>query len=97
MLRSKIVDYRRIFGINYFLTIIGGDGHGRNRMGGKYLFVGGYFRPDQLEGRESKSLDIWCDDNKLDYVTANTIEELVTNLLELEIKIKTQWKQEVIS
>lgn len=68
--------------IVYYLTIEGGSGHRNRSIGGTYKFVGGYFNPTEMEGRDLYSLEKWCDHKELTYVTADTFEELVTKLEE---------------
>lgn len=66
------------FSIPYYLVINGYPGIGSNN--GKFKFIGGYYYNSQLEGRGNIYLDVWCDDNHLNYVTADTFEELVEKL-----------------
>lgn len=68
----------------YYLRIDGGTGHGKDHLGGKYMFVAGYFSPQDLDGIGNISLDIWCDNNNLKYVTGNNIEEIITQLKKFE-------------
>lgn len=82
-IKNRVYKFTNTFTIPYNLIIKGGEGHGKERLGGTYSFVGTYLNPRQEEGRNMKSLDIWCDDNELPYVTANTFEELLPKLIEL--------------
>lgn len=89
----KNIIYRHglVLSTPYYLRIEGSSGHGNPLYGGRYNFVGGYFNPSELEGKEGTSLDIWCDKNGLDYVTADTFEDLVTKLEDYQI---TELRQE---
>jgi hypothetical protein len=62
------------------LKIEGSNGHGKKGYGGFYHFVGGYFNPQELEGRNGVVLDRWCEENNLPYVTGKTFSELVEKL-----------------
>jgi len=79
-LKNIIYDHCGLFSVCYYLHIEGSTGHGNKGFGGTYNFVGGYFNPDELVGRDNVSLDIWCESNNLKYVTADNFPELVLKL-----------------
>jgi len=86
-IKNRIYKFTKTFMFPYNLIIEGGEGHGKKRLGGTYSFVGTYLNHRQKEGRDMKSLDIWCDDNALPYVTADTFEELLPKLVELSSEL----------
>lgn len=86
-IKNQVYKIKNDFMEPYNLIIEGGEGHGNKRLGGTYNFVGTYLNPRQTEGRNQTSLNIWCDDNELHYVTANTFEELLPKLVDLSVDL----------
>lgn len=58
----------------YYLTIRGGQGHGKNN-GGKYRFIIAYLSPDQSSEAAQMSLDIYCQSMNIVFGAGDTIEQ----------------------
>lgn len=84
-MKNILYKHGDVLSVLYYLVIEGGQGHGENKAG-KYKFVGTYVNPSELEGRNGTSLEIWCDDQNIKYVHAETIESLIEQLNNFTLK-----------
>lgn len=79
-MKNIIYKDERFYSIPYYLLIEGGQGHGNKALGGTFKFVAGYFNPTELDGRSLMSLEKWCEEQSLPFVTGHTFEEIVQKL-----------------
>ena len=77
-MKNIIWDFSRKFSVPYYLTIEGES----DKQG--HQFTGTYMHPFQLSNRNGTILSIWCKEKGINYVTADTIDELIIKLSNFE-------------
>lgn len=85
----------------YYLTIEGGTGHGKKGQGGTYSFTGAYLSSNQnkhriiLNGFGISCLSAFCDRAGIKFWHANSMDELVEQMKDVELKDITTEDSEI--